>query len=166
MEESIDGRYELEPIRGSIVVLAVKLFLALILLETLYTITFGVLQIGLILPIEWHHHISVGLLIVGGIKVAIEVFFILYLLSEWTGNSYFITRKHIIRRTGVLQNKEEVFHFDNIRSISVEQSLLGKLFNYGNITLKTSASGGYQDDILLSGIDNPHKYETILKELF
>ncbi len=166
MEDSIRLEHDLEPIRGSVIIFAIKLFFTLILFETIYSIVFGVFQVGLNLPIEWHHHTSVGLLIINGIKVVIEFVVILYLLFQWTGSSYFITPKHIIKRNGILQNKEDVFHFDNIRSISVEQSLFGKFFNYGDITLKTSASGGYQDDVVLLGIDNPHKYETILKELF
>ena len=166
MEQTISSEHELEPIRGSLIMFAFRLLLLLILFETIYALVFGVLQIGLNLPIEWHHHTSVGLLIFNGVKVVIELILILYLLLQWTGSRYFITPKHIIKQTGILKEKEEVYHFDNIRSISVEQSFLGKVFDYGDITLKTSASGGYQDDVVLSGIDNPHKYETILKELF
>jgi len=38
--------------------------------------------------------------------------------------------------------------------------------SYGNITLKTSASGGFQGDIIMMGISNPQKYEKLLKENF
>lgn len=63
-------------------------------------------------------------------------------------------------------SKEEVFHFDNIRAITVNQSWFGKLFNYGDIELKTSASGGCQEALVLVSINNPHKYEAHLKTLF
>ncbi len=158
--------HDLEPIRGSIVTLAIKLLLTLILFESLYSALFAVMQVGLELPFDWHHHISLGLLIISGAKIIFEFGFILYLLMQWTGKSYFLTGKHIIKRVGILTSREEIYHFDNIRSISVEQSFLGKFFNYGDITLKTSASGGYQGDVILSNIENPHKYETKLKAMF
>ncbi len=67
---------------------------------------------------------------------------------------------------GIMSAKEEVVLVDNIRSISVTQSFLGKLLNYGDITLRTSVSGGDQGDVILRQIDSPSKYEEIIKKLF
>lgn len=166
MDEKALPEHDLEPIRESIFMLGAKLFVLLFLFEGIYTGFFVLLNLVFNLPLDWHHHASVILILLNITKVLLELLFILFLLSEWSSTIYFITTKHIIKRVGILSNKEEVYHFDNIRSISVQQSFLGKLFNYGDIILKTSASGGYQDDVSLSGIDNPHKYETILKNLF
>lgn len=166
MSQEVQPEHDLEPIRGSIVTLTIKLLLTLILIEGLYSAIFAVMQVGLDVPFDWHHHISLGLLIFNGVKIIFELGFILYLLMQWMGQSYFLTGKHIIKRVGILTSREEIFHFENIRSISVEQSFLGKFFNYGDITFTTSAAGGYQGDVVLSNIENPHKYEAKLKAMF
>lgn len=166
MEEQNIPEHDLEPIRSSVAILAMKLLVLLFVFEGLYAGLFYVLNVGFNLPLEWHHHSSVILLGINIIKIGLEFLFILYLFFQWAGTSYFITKKHIIKRVGIFNSREEVFHFDNIRSITVNQSFLGKIFNYGDIELKTSASGGYQAALVLVSIDNPHKYEALLKTLF
>lgn len=166
MEEKNIPEHDLEPVRSSVAILAMKLLVLLFIFEGLYTGLFYFLNVFFNLPLEWHHHSSIILLLIYGIKIGLEFLFILYLFFQWAGTTYFITKKHIIKRVGIINSREEVFHFDNIRSITVNQSFLGKIFNYGDIELKTSASGGYQAALILSGIDNPHKYEEHLKTLF
>ncbi len=166
MEEQNIPDHDLEPIRSSVTILAMKLLVLLFVFEGLYIALFYFLNVFFNLPLEWHHHSSIILLLINGLKIFLEFLFILYLFFQWSGTIYFITKKHIIKRVGIINSREEVFHFDNIRSIAVNQSFLGKLFNYGDIELKTSASGGYQAALILAGIDRPHKYETLLKTLF
>lgn len=164
MEE--DEKNIAEPIRGSTVILAFKLILTLLLFDFIYLGMFYFLNIFFDISFEWHHHISVGLFGIHLIKNLLEVVFIVYLILSWANNMYLITKKHLIRKKGIFGSQEDIFHFENIRSISINQSFLGKLFNYGAITLKTSASGGDQGDITLSEIENPQKYEEILKGYF
>lgn len=47
----------------------------------------------------------------------------------------------------------------NLRSFEVNQGFFEKLFHYGTITLTTSASGGYNDEIYLYEVDHPEKYK-------
>lgn len=155
-----------EPIRGSIVVLALKLLVALLLFDLLYSGLYIGANILFQLPFDWHHHLSITLVILQFGKILLQVYLVIFLVITWASSSYLLTKKHLIRLTGLLNTKEDVFHFDNIRSISVTQSLFGKLFNYGDITLKTSASGGYQADFVLSGIHNPEKYKKLLEQRF
>jgi len=166
INQETQPEHDFEPIKGSIAILAMKLLVLLFLFEGLYSGLFYFLNIYFNLPLDWHHHSSILLLGINGIKIGLEFIFILYLFFQWAGISYFITKKHIIKRVGIMTSREEVFHFDNIRSIAVNQSFLGKLFNYGDIELKTSASGGYQAALILIGINRPHTYETLLKRLF
>jgi len=166
MEQEIQPEHYFQQIRSSIAILAMKLLVLLFIFEGIYEGLFYVLTLAFNVPLEWHHHASVILLVINGLKVIFEFSFILFLFFQWAGTSYFITKKHIIKRVGIMNSREEVFHFDNIRAITVNQSLLGKLFNYGDIELKTSASGGYQAALVLVSINNPHKYEAQLKTLF
>lgn len=156
----------LEPIHGSIVVLIIKLAVVLVVFELAYAVADYTVTLGIPLPFDLHHHVELALFIVQAIKIVFELYLIANVTLSWANNTYLIAGKHIIRRTGILHVEEDVFHFDNIRSISINQSFLGKIFNYGDITLKTSASGGYQGDVVMVGVTNPKKYEEILNHYF
>lgn len=155
-----------EQIRSSLALLILKLGITLLFYEGLYSLFYFITNIAFNLPMEWHHQISAGVLIINLLKIGIELFTIIWLVLSWSSNVYFLAGKHLIKRTGIISTKEDVFHFDNIRSISVSQSFTGKLLNYGDITLKTSASGGYQGDVTFIQIDSPSKYEEKIKNLF
>lgn len=157
---------ELEPIRGSIVILVSKLATGLLLFDLLYAGLYYLFALGFVLPFDLHHHISILLLVVFFLKLLMQLFLILNVTLSWANSAYYLAGKHLIRRKGILHIEEDVFHFDNIRTISINQSFFGKLLNYGDITLKTSASGGYQGNVVMTEISNPKKYEEILREYF
>jgi len=169
MEHGHDAETEikdLEPIRGSVVVLVIKLAVLLVIFELAYALADYIVTLGIPLPFDLHHHVELALFIVQAVKIIFELYLIANVTLSWANNTYLIAGKHIIRRRGILHAEEDVFHFDNIRSISINQSFLGKIFNYGDITLKTSASGGYQGDVVMVGIANPKKYEEVLSNNF
>ena len=120
----------------------------------------------MILPFDLHHHLAILFIIGQLLKIGLQVGLVLNVVLSWAGNSHHLTGQHIVKRTGIFNVNEEIYHYENIRSISINQSFLGKLFSYGDITLKTSASGGYQGDIVIVGVNNPKKYEDILKTFF
>lgn len=155
-----------EPVRGSSIVLVIKVLLVLILFDGIYSFIYYILSLGVNLPFDFHHHTAILLLIVQLGKITLQFVLLLHVVLSWANNLYFLTDEHIIKRGGVLKVQEEIFHYKNIRSISIHQSWIGKLCNYGDILLKTSASGGYQDDIVLSGIANPQRYKEVLKRYF
>lgn len=165
-ETDIDSEAGFEPIRGSVVVLATKLAAILLIFEVAYAVADYVVTLGIPLPFDLHHHISLALFIVQATKIVLQLYLVVNVTLSWSNNTYILAGKHIIRRKGILHAEEDVFHFDNIRSISINQSFLGKLFNYGDITLKTSASGGYHGDVVMAAIANPKKYEEILNKYF
>jgi uncharacterized membrane protein YdbT with pleckstrin-like domain len=165
-QQNSELKPELEPIRGSIVVLVFKLAVILLFFEFIYAAADYIVTLGIPLPFDLHHHVSLALFVVEAVKIVFQLYLIANVVLSWANNTYYLAGKHIIKRTGILHVEEDVFHFDNIRSISISQSFLGKLFNYGNITLKTSASGGYQGDVVMMGIANPKKYEEILNKYF
>lgn len=161
-----ERKQELEPIRGSIVTLVVKLAMLLFLFEVLYAAIYYFVNLGFSLPFDLHHHIAWSLFAFEILKILMELYLIVYVTLAWANNAYYLAGKHLIRRKGIVHVEEDVFHFDNIRSISVDQSFLGRIFHYGDITLKTSASGGYQGDIVMMEIADPKRYEEKLREYF
>ena len=155
---------EVEPIRGSVAILAIKLIAILIIFDVAHFLISYFLTLQFTLPFDLHSRVSLLLLFLDLIKIILQIYFTLFLVLSWSSNIYYLTRKHLIKREGFIGTKEKIYDFDNIRSITVNQSLLGKLFNFGTIYLSTSASGGYQAEISLENISDPQKYEQRIKE--
>lgn len=159
-----EGECEHAPIRGSIVILVVKLLVTLLSFELIYVGAYYILNLGISLPFDLHHHVAFVLLGLEIIKILTQVFLILNVTLSWANNAYYINGKHLVKRTGIINIKEDMYEFDTVRSMTVDQSWLGRIFHYGDITLKTSASGGYQVIVTIAGIQNPQKYEQMIKQ--
>ncbi len=155
-----------EPIRGSVVVLIIRLLTILLFFEGIYLIVDYLFTLGIPLPFDLHHHVSFAMFVVELTKIMLQLYLIVNVSLAWANNTYHLAGKHIVKRTGVLHIQEDVFPFENIRSIAVHQSFLGKLCNYGDLVIKISASGGYQRDIVLTGIARPRSQEEILNTYF
>jgi hypothetical protein len=54
-----------------------------------------------------------------------------------------------------------MFDLKNLRDIKIEQTVFGKIFGYGDIVINTSASGGYQETIVLRRIQNRKKHGSV-----
>ncbi len=153
-------------IRGSIILLFFRILLLTILFDFFYLLVAVLLNLTFEIPFDWHHHISLGLLIALLVQILLKSGIMFFLVLNWMSNTYILDLKHVIRKHGIFSNDEEIYRFDIVRSISINQSLMGKFFNYGSILLKTSASGGYQGDIEITEIDNPKNYEELLRKNF
>jgi uncharacterized membrane protein YdbT with pleckstrin-like domain len=61
---------------------------------------------------------------------------------------------------------EKIYDLDIVRSVSIRQSWLGKIFRYGTVNVEISASGGYTDRATLAGVSDPQQYEKMLRRHF
>lgn len=153
-------------LRGSVILLFLRIVLLIIIFDSFYVVATILLNLTFNIPFEWHHHISLGLLMTLGAQIFIKSISMFYLVLSWMSNTYILNSTHVIKKHGIFSNEEDIHRFDTVRSISIQQSVMGKFLNYGSILLKTSASGGFQDDIVISEIDNPKSYEEHLKKCF
>ena len=62
-------------------------------------------------------------------------------------------QNQIVVKSGVLNKKQRKCAFMGVMSVSVEQSLFGRMFNYGNV--KVDVTGKW--DIDTNGINNPQE---------
>ncbi|MEP7167428.1 MAG: PH domain-containing protein [Candidatus Woesebacteria bacterium] len=157
---------EREPIRGSVVVLIIRLLAILLFFELIFLIVDYIFTLGIPLPFDLHHHVSLAMFVALTAKLVFELSLLVNASLAWSNTIFCISGKHIIKRIGIFSIHEEVFQFDEIRSIAVTQSFFGKIFQYGDIILKISASGGYQQDVRMIGIANPRQYEEALNTYF
>ncbi len=160
----------IELIRGSVVVMVWQLVIFLIFTDAIYTLinTFllQVYFLQLTLPFDLHHKILLLLTLLHIGKSIIQIGFVVIIVTHWVGRSYYIIEKHLIKRQGLFSIKEKIYDLGNIRSVTVNQSFLGKLLHFGDVVIETSASGGYMDKIFVTGIANPENFETKLRHCF
>lgn len=149
-----------ETIRGSLVILVFRLFLALLLIEVVYAAVYYFLSIQFNIPYDWHHHVSFGLFLLLSLKLVAQAYLIILVTLSWANRAYLLTVKHLVTREGVFSLKENIHDFDNIDSISINQSFLGRLFNFGDISINSDKEDSNRSMI---GIPNPRKYERLLK---
>lgn len=97
-------------------------------------------------------------------KFILQTFFAVYIALSWIKNNYYITENKIVHIKGILNTNEEIYNISSIRSVKLHQSIVGRIFNYGDVIVEVSASGGFHKNISLIGIVNPKKYERILNE--
>jgi uncharacterized membrane protein YdbT with pleckstrin-like domain len=75
----------------------------------------------------------------------------LYFLST----SYNISNKRIIKKTGIIFIEIKEITKNNIESIDIKQSILGKILNYGDLIIK--GSGG--SEVVMSYVVNPTQFK-------
>lgn len=159
-----------EPIRGSVIIMVWQLVIFLIFTDIIYTLINSFLMrvyfLQLSLPFDLHHKIFLLLLFLHITKSVFQIFFVITIVFYWIGRSYNIVEKHLIKRQGIFSVKVKIYDLGNIRSVTVNQSVLGKFFHFGDVVIETSAAGGYMDKILVSGIANPENFEAKLRHYF
>lgn len=151
-------KYIHEPMRESVIILIMRVFSLMFLFNIGYFLV-ELFVLRLELPTDYHTYVTIFLFVGHVIKSLLEIYFVLQILMKWVGNVYYFDQaeKRLIKREGIFSLQEKIYDLKIIRSIAVRQSLFGKLFHYGNITITTSASGGYNDQIFLSGIPDPEE---------
>lgn len=159
-----------EPIRESLVLFIIKIASVLVIVDLVYAVLNFVLLRAFFLnhelPFNIHDMTAYILTFLHLAKTALQVWGISTIVFRWVGNSYHITAKHLVRHEGIVNCIEKIYDLDIIRSVSIRQSVLGKIFRYGTVNIDISASGGYTDQVTLFGVNNPQQYEKMLRRHF
>lgn len=94
--------------------------------------------------------------------VIIKTVLVLFVIIQWLNEYYEITPKEIIHRKGLIFRSEQRYKLEHLGSLKIEQRILGRMFNYGNLRLYNWA---LEKDFLLYLIHNPNKYKHVLETL-
>ena len=90
--------------------------------------------------------------------LAIAAIFI-YISLVRTNTEYFITNKRLIVKKGIIQRNTTELRLAKCEGVMVEQSMLGRLFNYGTIKITTGeVVNTYRF------IANPIRFRTMINE--
>lgn len=159
-----------QTIRTSIVIVVFQLVALLLFTDILYSaINIFLLRayfLELTLPFDLHQAIFWLLFFLHIGKTLTHVSLTLFIVMRWVKRTYRIEEQLLVKQEGMFSVSEKVYDLSNVRSVSIRQSFLGKMFHYGNVTFETSASGGYKDNITVSGIADPQQFAQALEQCF
>lgn len=80
--------------------------------------------------------IIVGILVVLGIWVALKP------VLDWWSIRYLITTQEVYKKQGLVSRTVKNIALDKVQNTSFTQSVMGRLFSYGNVHIDTAGSGG------------------------
>ena len=103
----------------------------------------------------------IALITIYTIIIPIIVVGIIYLTKSST--IYAITNKRVIGRSGIISEDFKSSTFKHITSLRVKQGIIGKLFNFGNITIDTSGSG-FGVEFIWRYVNNPVQVKNELEK--
>jgi uncharacterized membrane protein YdbT with pleckstrin-like domain len=101
---------------------------------------------------EW---ISLGLVLLSLVPLAIGV----YRLLVWRTEQYAVTNYRIVQVEGIFSKRTFDSALEQVNDVEMTQSLLGRLFDYGNIDIITGSEIGVNH---LTGIANPFEFKRAL----
>lgn len=156
-------QYIHEPIRSSVLVLILRLFLGMIIVDTIYSLA-EIYFLELEVSFNAHQIIIAMMFITHFIKNIFLIHFVISSIAKWISNLCYINGLNLVKHEGIFNLKEKIIDLKQLRTVTIHQGFIGKLFHYGNITLTTSASGGYTDEVYLAEVDEPEKYKDFFQQ--
>ena len=79
----------------------------------------------------------------------------------WTVKAWFhrwttetdVTNLRVVHKTGFIKRRTFEMSLDKVESVDVDQSILGRLLNYGNVTVRGVGEGAETIDMIASPLD-------------
>ena len=79
----------------------------------------------------------------------------------WTGKAWFhrwttetdVTNLRVVHKTGFITRKTFEMSLDKVESVDVNQSILGRILNYGNVTVRGVGEGAETIETIASPLD-------------
>ncbi len=91
-----------------------------------------------------------------------KIILTLFVVLQWINRYYEITSSKIYYRRGIIWRKEDRYDLTQVRSIGVQQDLLGRIFNFGTLFFYDRGVYKYY---YMHYIHNPLRYLDVLHRL-
>ena len=95
--------------------------------------------VWMIVPASWRDSVIVmviRLILVGG-----GVYFLARAWFDWWITEIAVTNRRVIYKRGFISRSTAEMHMDKIASVKVDQSILGRIFDYGKVAIVGTGSG-------------------------
>ncbi len=80
----------------------------------------------------------------------------------WTNTRYVITSAELYKKHGVVSRDVTQFRLDRIQNTSLRQSVIGRLFGYGDLTVYTAGSG--EPELTFEQVPGPDRASSVLSD--
>lgn len=110
----------------------------------------------------FEHHWIVKVHIGINFFFALTVIWLIPAIIIWLGWKYTengVTNKRVIHKHGIISRITDEIRLSAIESIEIKQSLLGRIFGYGNIIVAGRGNG----IVVIKWIDNPMEVKRIIE---
>jgi uncharacterized membrane protein YdbT with pleckstrin-like domain len=84
----------------------------------------------------------IGFLEWGWIAAVVGLIWFLIALWDWSCDIWVVTNYRVIDETGLINHYAKESPLDKINNVSYDQTLWGRIFNYGHVTIQTAAEVG------------------------
>lgn len=81
----------------------------------------------------------------GWIVALLGLLYLLIRYFSWKVNIWVVTNFRVIDETGLLSHYAKESPLDKINNVSYDQTLIGRIFNYGHVEIQTAAEVGATD---------------------
>lgn len=92
-----------------------------------------------------------------------QFFWSLIILMKWFFQYYQINKKEIISHKGILIQKRKYYSLEKAESVSMNQGILGSIFNFGDIVVELFMSNS-RYEVILRHIPSPEQYSQIIEK--
>jgi len=89
----------------------------------------------------------------------IQILGIVMVSLQWSNEYYILKNNELLHRRGTFNLKEETFSLKNVQALTVNQTFLGKLFNYGSISFFSPV---LKQEHHISNISNPVDFKNAI----
>ena len=113
-----------------------------------------------ILYVVRHHGLFLFLPILASL-VLIGIPWLIYRILVLRSDTWSITDRRLVDETGILSRSVKESPFEKIHNASYKQSLLGRIFGYGDVYIQTASAEGFSD---LKMVRDPARVTRILME--
>lgn len=79
----------------------------------------------------------------------------------WASEEFIVREKELVVKRGVISTKLTAFPFTNMQRIELKQGLLGKMFNFGTVSVYVPVLG---QEISFRDLANPQVFAELLKQ--
>lgn len=86
--------------------------------------------------------------------------FVGYRFAHWVNTRYVITTEELYEKRGVISRDVTQFRLDRIQNTTMQQSVLGRVFGYGDLTVYTAGSG--DPELTFSQVPDPSEASAAL----
>ncbi len=134
----------------------ISLFLMVLLILVSGALIFLIMNFGVLDVLPFISPITFILIFVG-----VVLFVDLAIFLTWLNTEYILTSKRVEWRFGIFGEKTISIVLTNIESISSKQSLVGRIFNYGDVIIEPA---GISTTINFNGISSPKDKKEQIEE--